>query len=401
MGQSPASDTYNKKGLGLPFYQGKTEFGEMFPTTIRVWCTKPTRVSQINDILISVRAPVGDVNISDKVYATGRGLSILRCINNDLSYMYLFYFLDYFKRKWNSKGSFFQAINRAHIELQLFPLPPLSEQERIVAEIEKQLAKTKHLKEHIIANQQATVQLLKALLHQAFEVEEEKEKTTVQQTKGKIVEFDTQILILDNIAAEPFDNYAAHPANNIQDIDWEMALMVACMKSKLGVTYGDVGLQKNVFNTNHKQQIFSKKYNFINSNYGTFSHELKMDLKQNPYLLAQKVAGNKEVYVVNPKYNTQVLDKLYAPENKEFVQSINSMLSIYEHPFINKETEKIELYNTVLKIAIDKNTRDIDVIYQGMKAWTIDQAKFKTKAEKFTKPDSKKILNLLIVKDIL
>ncbi len=54
----------------------------------------------------------------------------------------------------------------------LIPLPPLSEQKRIVAEIEKQLAKTKQIKEHIIANQQATEQLLKALLHQAFEVKE-------------------------------------------------------------------------------------------------------------------------------------------------------------------------------------------------------------------------------------
>jgi type I restriction enzyme S subunit len=175
MGQSPESDTYNKKGLGLPFYQGKTEFGEMFPTTVRVWCTKPTRISQLNDILISVRAPVGDVNISDKEYATGRGLSILRCLNNDLHYLYLFYFLDFFKRKWNSKGSFFQAINRDHIELQPFPLPPLSEQKRIITEIEKQKAKTKQLKEDIIANQHATEQLLKALLHQAFEVEEMEE----------------------------------------------------------------------------------------------------------------------------------------------------------------------------------------------------------------------------------
>ncbi|MCC6759833.1 MAG: restriction endonuclease subunit S, partial [Chitinophagaceae bacterium] len=55
------------------------------------------------------------------------------------------------------------------------PLPPLSEQKRIVAEIEKQLANTKQLKEHIIANQQATEQLLKALLHQAFEVREMEE----------------------------------------------------------------------------------------------------------------------------------------------------------------------------------------------------------------------------------
>ena len=69
----------------------------------------------------------------------------------------------------------------------LIPLPPLSEQKRIVAEIEKQFAKTKQLKEHIIASQQATEQLLKALLHQAFELKEDNEKT-VQQVKGKVVE---------------------------------------------------------------------------------------------------------------------------------------------------------------------------------------------------------------------
>ncbi len=63
-------------------------------------------------------------------------------------------------------------VNNKDIDPLLFPLPPLSEQKRIVSEIEKQLAKTKQLREHVIANQQATEQLLKALLHQAFEVEE-------------------------------------------------------------------------------------------------------------------------------------------------------------------------------------------------------------------------------------
>ena len=63
-------------------------------------------------------------------------------------------------------------LKKEDVTTLLFPLPPLSEQKRIVAEIEKQLAKTKQLKEHILANQQATEQLLKALLHQAFEVRE-------------------------------------------------------------------------------------------------------------------------------------------------------------------------------------------------------------------------------------
>jgi type I restriction enzyme, S subunit len=283
----------------------------------------------------------------------------------------------------------------------LIPLPPLSEQKRIVAEIEKQFTKTKKLKEHITANQQATEQLLKTLLHQAFEVKEYKVKTTIQQTKGKVVELDTNSVNWNNLVAEPFEKYAAHPVNNIQDIDWEMAMMVACMKNKLGVTYGDVGLQKNVFNTNNLQPIFSKQYTFANSNFGTYCHELKEDLKRNPYLVAQKVANNKEVYTVNPKYSKQVLDKLSAPENKEFLKAINRILSIYEHPFINKETDKIELYNTVLKVALDENTRDIEIIYKGMKNWKIKQERYKTKAEKFNKLDAERMLKLLMEKKIL
>ena len=171
MGQSPEGNTYNKQGLGMPFYQGKTEFGEISPTGVNFWCTKPTRISIPNDILISVRAPVGDVNISDKEYAIGRGLSILRCVSDDLQFKYLFYYLDYFKRSWISKGSFFQAINKDHILMQLIPVPPKSEQIRIISEIEKQFAKTNELKEYILDNQQSAEQLLKALLNQPIKAE--------------------------------------------------------------------------------------------------------------------------------------------------------------------------------------------------------------------------------------
>ena len=72
----------------------------------------------------------------------------------------------------NATDSSYNALTIEKLKDAEFPLPPLSEQKQIVAEIEKQLAKTKQLKEHIISNQQATEQLLKALLHQAFEVEE-------------------------------------------------------------------------------------------------------------------------------------------------------------------------------------------------------------------------------------
>ena len=79
----------------------------------------------------------------------------------------------YWKQLYDAAGGAAQPnVNGTSLSNLAFPLPPLSEQKRIVAEIEKQLAKTKQLKEHIIANQQATEQLLKALLHQAFEVKE-------------------------------------------------------------------------------------------------------------------------------------------------------------------------------------------------------------------------------------
>lgn len=107
------------------------------------------------------------------------------------------------------------------------------------------------------------------------------------------------------------------------------------------------------------------------------------------------------MYVVNPKYNKQILDKLSAQENKDFVQALNKMLSIYEHPFINKETDKIEQYNMVLKVALDKKSNIIEVIYQGMKEWPIKQKKYKTKAEKFSKPDAERMLKLLIDKQII
>lgn len=281
----------------------------------------------------------------------------------------------------------------------LVPLPPVAEQRRIVMEIEKQFSKTKKLMSYVLSNHQATEQLLKALLHQAFDVKELKE--TSANPGAKVVELVSKDLKWDNLVAEPFEKYAAHPANNIQDKDWEMALMVACMKNKLGVTYGDVGLQKNVFNTNNLKPIFSKQYSFINSNFGTYSYELKDDLKHNPYLTLQKLTDNKAVYVVNPKYNKELLNKLSAKENKEFVQAINAMLSIYEHPFINKETDKIELYNTVLKVALDRNTTDIQFIYQGMKDWKIKQPGYKTKAEKFSRQDSERMLKLLIEKGVL
>src|SRR5687768_4537224 len=90
LGQSPSSDTYNTDGKGLPFYQGKAEFGDLYPTTVK-WCSKPKKIAEAGDILISVRAPVGPTNLAREKSAIGRGLAALRP-QNGMPSKYLLYY---------------------------------------------------------------------------------------------------------------------------------------------------------------------------------------------------------------------------------------------------------------------------------------------------------------------
>src|SRR3990167_7917596 len=93
MGQSPPSSSYNTSGNGLPFYQGKKDFGKIYPKP-SVWCNAPAKIAEDNDVLISVRAPVGPVNFCKEKTAIGRGLSVLRANKKNLDYWYLFLFLN-------------------------------------------------------------------------------------------------------------------------------------------------------------------------------------------------------------------------------------------------------------------------------------------------------------------
>ena len=141
MGQSPPSATYNDKGVGMPFLQGKAEFTELFPIP-KKYCTKQLRVSAKGSILMSVRAPVGDVNLADRKYIIGRGLSTisLRRGNN----RFLFYLLLHSKKKIEAKsfGSTFKAINKSTVYDFEIPLPPLPEQ-RAIAHVLRSIQEAK------------------------------------------------------------------------------------------------------------------------------------------------------------------------------------------------------------------------------------------------------------------
>ena len=136
-GQSPEGKFYNENRNGLPFYQGKTEFSEKYILEPKVWTTKITKEAEKNDILMSVRAPVGPVNFATEKCCIGRGLAAIRA-NEKINQMYLFFILK--QNEENIKGSggaIFDSISKTGIENIKIPLPPLDIQKQIVAECEK------------------------------------------------------------------------------------------------------------------------------------------------------------------------------------------------------------------------------------------------------------------------
>lgn len=138
MGQSPDSSTYNKERNGLPFFQGNADFGEIHPS-VRMWCSEPSKIARENDILISVRAPIGALNIANCECCIGRGLAALT-VNNDIcTREYLWYALSSKIDELNSKGtgSTFKAVNKSTLSETEIPLPPLDEQRHIAATLDK------------------------------------------------------------------------------------------------------------------------------------------------------------------------------------------------------------------------------------------------------------------------
>jgi len=132
MGQSPPSSAYNKEGDGLPFLQGKMEFGEIYPSPV-LYCSQPIKIAEQNDILMSVRAPVGDVNVAPYKLCIGRGLAAIRFNSEKADSWFYFYYFQKIKNFLEKigKGSTFKAITKDDLENLKIPYPPPSEQRRI------------------------------------------------------------------------------------------------------------------------------------------------------------------------------------------------------------------------------------------------------------------------------
>lgn len=132
MGQSPDSTSYNENGEGIPFFQGNADFGEVYPT-VRVWCNAPTKIAHSGDFLISVRAPVGALNVANTDCCIGRGLAAMTVNENLCKKEYVWYAIASKVDELISKGtgSTFKAISKNILSNTEIPVPSLNEQQRI------------------------------------------------------------------------------------------------------------------------------------------------------------------------------------------------------------------------------------------------------------------------------
>ena len=124
MGQSPDGESYNMEGNGIIFYQGRSDFGKRFPT-IRMYTTRPTKYANKRDILLSVRAPVGDLNVTLYDCCIGRGLAALRSIDNCQGYLFyqMLSLSDTFNKS-NDEGTIFGSINKDDLFGLKIIIPP-------------------------------------------------------------------------------------------------------------------------------------------------------------------------------------------------------------------------------------------------------------------------------------
>ena len=166
-GQSPLSKTYNEDGIGLPFFQGKADFQDKYPKA-KTWCTSSKRKEAVQgDILISVRAPVGSVNICDQLSIIGRGLSAIRPLEG-INGEYLYYFFKSNEGKIANlgTGSTFKAITQEILKKIQIPIPIkdgnpfIDEQIRIASLLNKV--------ESLIAKRKKSIEDLDELLKSTF-----------------------------------------------------------------------------------------------------------------------------------------------------------------------------------------------------------------------------------------
>lgn len=170
MGQSPKSKYYNKSGEGLPFFQGKKEFSKLYPK-IETWSTKASKIAGKGDVLLSIRAPIGPVNIAPSKCGIGRGLAAIKSNEKTRSKL-IFYLLQILKNELKKRGTgtTFKAITKPNLYSLSIKLPKIKEdRDLLLKKIEFHFSVIDKIEQTVDSALLKSEQLRKSILKSAFE----------------------------------------------------------------------------------------------------------------------------------------------------------------------------------------------------------------------------------------
>ncbi|NCC17407.1 MAG: restriction endonuclease subunit S [Bacteroidia bacterium] len=178
-GQSPEGKYYNNEGVGLPFYQGKKEFQEKYIGEPTTWTSVTTKIALKDDILMSVRAPVGSINYCTQKICIGRGLAAIRTINVNKDFIY-YQLLSKQNEIVGKAGAVFPSINRDEIRSIILNIPSkIQEQEEIVERLDKGFELIDSLKETAKKNLDNAKELFQSVLREELSPKEGWETKTL------------------------------------------------------------------------------------------------------------------------------------------------------------------------------------------------------------------------------
>lgn len=204
MGQSPPGESIHTTPDGVPFLQGKAEFGSRTPTFAK-WTTKPARFARSGDILLSVRAPVGAVNIAPDDCAIGRGLASLRASDAiDARFLYYFVVASRPILELHATGTTFAAIGGSTVRTHAVPLPPVPEQHRIVEALEDYLSCLDAAEQSLSIAAQRLSPLRKSAIQMALDQELDVEEGTSAAERLECILAD-RVALASKRRAKPVD----------------------------------------------------------------------------------------------------------------------------------------------------------------------------------------------------
>lgn len=283
-GQSPESKYYNTDGEGLPFFQGKADFGALYPK-VRTYCARPTKIAEKDDILLSVRAPVGPTNLSPEKVCIGRGLTAIRP-GKEVRLKYLLYFFRYYEAQLqrSGTGTTFKAITQNVVKNIEVPVPAIEEQERIVSKIEELFSKL----DASVAELQAAKEKLKVY-----------RQTVLYRAFQNLADTITMDKIADMIDPQPSHRTPPEVMNGVPyigvgDIDYSVRK----------IKFGEARKVSPIVLQEHQERYTLHKGDFIMGKIGTIGKPFIVPLPQNYTLSAN-------VILIQPNCETVLPEFLY------------------------------------------------------------------------------------------